>query len=46
MLTFLFQALDDFEKALEIDPNDRDIQEFAKRVRMKLGIPVSSKRVR
>ncbi|XP_034247800.1 uncharacterized protein LOC117649292 isoform X2 [Thrips palmi] len=39
-------ALDDFEKALEIDPNHKEIQEFAKRVRMKLGIPVSSKRVR
>lgn len=39
-------ALDDFEKALEMNPNDKDIQEYVKKARLKLGIPVSSKRVR
>lgn len=39
-------ALDNFEKALEIDPNGKDIQDYVKKTRLKLGIPVSSKRVR
>lgn len=40
------EALDDFDRALELNPNDKGIQEAIKKTRLKLGNPVSSKRVR
>lgn len=39
-------ALEDFEKALELNPDDKNIQDFLQKTRGKIGVPVSSKRVR